>query len=222
MHRAKSREPAMTWTIRFQRLFVAVLLFSVIAGVAEAQSSGCQAAQRAIGVAVGRSAPYFEPSLGQGSAGTSGAVLARGGLEFAARADLPIAGAWRTRIEGATANWRLERQIYSADFRQVIGTETVGDIDVRQITALVGRQGGRAPACGYALAGGGLYSLHYQDTSSRRPGFVLTAGVEFPGGPRGSIQLDAQLQLINTGSRYPIGSSITVDARVSAGWVYRF
>lgn len=212
-------------TVRFPRLFVAALLFSGIPGIAQAQSRGCHAAQRAVGIAVGRSDPYFEPSLGSAGAGTSGSVgsvLSRGGLQFAGRADVPIAGAWRARVEGATANWRLERQIYSADLRRVIATETAGDLDVRQIIAQVGRQGGRAPACAYVLAGGGLYSLHYQDTSFRRPGVALTAGIEFPGGPRGAVQLDVQLHLINTRSRFPIGSSVVMDGRFSAGWAYRF
>jgi hypothetical protein len=176
---------------------------------------------RSIGVAVGRSSPDFEPSRGVG--GTSGSVLARGGLDLAARADLPIAGVWRARVEGSATNWRLERQIYSADLRQVIATETVGDVGVRQIVALAGRQGGRAPVCGYVLAGGGLYSLDYQGTSFHSPGFALTAGVEFPGGPRGSVQLDVHLHMINTRSHYPVGgSSAVLAAGLSAGWAYRF
>ena len=203
-------------------LFAAALLLIVIVRAAEAQSSGCQTARRAVGVAIGRSDPYFEPSSGVGGTGTSGSVLARGGFQFAGRADLPIAGAWRARVEGGSATWRLERQIYSADLRQVIRTETVGDLAVRQIVASIGRQGGRQPVCGYVLVGGGLYSLHYQDTGFRSPGFAITAGVEFPGGPRGAVQVDVQLHLINTDGHYPIGSSTVVDGRFSAGWAYRF
>ena len=175
----------------------------------------------AIGAAVGRSSPYFEPSLGIGGPGASGAILARGGVQFAGRADLPIAGAWRARVEGAATNWRLERQMYSADLRQVVATETVGDIDLRQIVALAGRQAGRAPVCGYVLAGGGLYSLNYQGRRYQSPGFALIAGIEFPAGARGAVQVDAQLHLVNAGGSYPIGSSTVVDTRFSAGWVYR-
>lgn len=202
-------------------LFFAAMLSPIVTtGVAHAQSGACQTAQRAVGVAVGRSDPYFEPSRGVG--GTSGSVLSRGGVHLGARADLPIAGAWRVRVEGSATNWRLERQIYSADLRQVTATETVGRVEVRQIVALAGRQGGRAPVCGYVLAGGGLYSLHYQDASFRSPGFALTAGVEFPGGPHGAVQVDVQLHLINTRGRYPVGSSTVMDGRISAGWMYRF
>ena len=104
----------------------------------------------------------------------------------------------------------------------MIATETAGDVGVRQITVQIGRQGGRAPVCGYVLAGGGLYALHYKDTSVRGSGVALTAGVEFPGGPRGAVQLEVQLHLVNSGSRYPMGSSTVVDSRFSAGWVYRF
>jgi hypothetical protein len=201
-----------------------VLVLLVTVGVGRAQSRvDCQTPRRpAIGVAVGRSSPYFEPSPGSGGAGTSGSVLSRNGFYLAGRAVLPIAGAWRASVEGAATNWRLERQIYSADLRQVIATETVGHVEVRQIIALAGRQGGRAPVCGYVLAGGGLYSLEYQGASFRSPGFALTAGLEFPAGPHGAVQVDAQIHLINTSGRYPIGSSTVVDGRFSAGWLYRF
>src|SRR5439155_7483024 len=148
------------------------------AGVAAAQSrADCQTAQRAVGGAVGRSSPYFEPSRGVG--GPSGSVLSRGGLDLAARIDLPIAGAWRFRVEGSATNWRLEQQTYSIDLSQVIATDTVGHVDVRQVVAAAGRQGGRAPVCAYVLAGGGLYSLNFQSTSARKPGVALMAGIEF-------------------------------------------
>jgi len=210
--------------MRMSPWFAAALLFLVTPAGAEAQSgAGCDTPRRpALGVALGRSSPYFEPSLGVGGSGTSGSVLSRGGLLFAGRADLPIAGPWRARVEGAATDWRLERQIYSADLRAVTATETVGQVDVREIVAMAGRQGGRAPVCGYVLAGGGLYSLNYQGTRSWSPGFALTAGVEFPAGPHGAVQVDLQLHLVDAGSRYPIGSSTVVDGRFLAGWVYRF
>ena len=141
----------------------------------------CSAPRRpAIGIALGRSSPYFEPSLGSGGPGTSASTLTRGSVLFDGRLDLSIAGAWRTRVEGAVTDWRLERQIYSADLRQVVATETVGHVDVRDIVGLVGWQGGRAPVCGYVLVGGGLYSLGYQGAQHRSSGVALTAGVEFP------------------------------------------
>jgi hypothetical protein len=211
-------------TVRLS-LFAAVLVLVVTAGVAHAQSGAdCQTPRPAVGAAIGRSSPYFEPSLGVGG-GTAGSVLSRGGLHLAARADLPIAGAWRARVEGSATNWRLERQIYSADLRQVITTETVGRVEVRQIVALAGRQGSPGRLCGYVLAGGGLYALRYQGTSSDNPGFAVVAGIEFPGGPRGAVQVDVQLHVIHTGTgaRYPFkGSSGVLDARLSAGWLYRF
>ena len=201
-----------------------VLLLTVAPAAANAQSGGCDTARRSVGAAVGRSDPYFEPSLGVSAAGTSGSVQSRGGWQFAGRTDLPIAGAWRARVEGGAVNWRLERDIYTADLRQVTATEKVADLDVYDIVGQVGWQGGRAPACAYVLAGGGLYSLHYQGTSFWSPGFALTAGIEFPAGPRGAVQLDLQVHLINTGTggRYPIGSSTVVDGRFSAGWGFRF
>jgi hypothetical protein len=90
---------------------------------------------------------------------------------------------------------------------------------MRQIVASVGRAG-RALACGYVGGGGSLAQL--SGHTLLEPGFALTVGIEFPGGPRGAVQIDAQLHLINAGSRYPIGSSTVVDGRLTAGWVYRF
>src|SRR5438477_13129629 len=114
--------------MRLSMLFAAAPLFMVTPAIAEAQSmADCDTPHRpAIGVALDRSSPYFEPSPGIGGSGTLGSVLARGSVQFAGRADLPIAGAWRARVEGAATNWRLERQIYSSDLRQVIATATVG------------------------------------------------------------------------------------------------
>ena len=71
--------------------------------------------------------------------------------------------------------------------------DTVGEIEARQLIALIGRQGGRSPACGYVLAGGGLYSMGIGGTRIRRPGVALTAGIEVPVTGRGAaVQLDAQ------------------------------
>ena len=205
-------------------IVVAALLFMIATGVGEAQSiADCSAPHRpAFGIALGRSSPYFEPSLASGGPGTSGSTLTRGSVVFDGRLDLSIAGAWRARVEGAVTDWRLERQIYSADLRQVVATETVGHVDVRNIVGLAGWQGGRAPVCGYVLGGGGLYSLGYQEAKHRSPGVALTAGVEIPGGPRGVVQVEVQLHLINAQSRYPIGSSTVLDDRIVAGWAYRF
>jgi hypothetical protein len=204
-------------------VFLAALLLFVAPAVANAQSGGCDTAPgRAVGGSVARSDPYFEPS--PGVSGPGGSVHSGRSLHLAARADLPIAGAWRARVEGGATRWPLERQIYSADLRQVVATETVGHINVRQMIALAGRQGGRAPVCGYVLAGGGLYSLSHGGTRSHHSGVALMLGMEFPGGPRGAVQVDLQIHIINTGEggRYPIGSTAVIDTRLSAGWMYRF
>lgn len=200
------------------------LFMGVTPAIASAQSMADCGAPRplTIGAAVGRSSPYFEPAGGISSESQPGSLLSRGGVAIAGRADVPIAGPWRARIEGAGTDWRLERQVYSADLRQVIATETVGHIKVRQVVALAGRQAGRSPVCAYVLAGAGLYSLSYRGTGWRKPGYALTAGLEFPAGPRGVVQVDVQLHLISAGGINPIGSSTVMDARLLAGWAYRF
>ena len=71
----------------------------------------------------------------------------------------------------------------------------------RQILAFIGRQGGRAPACGYVLARGGLFSLGVEEGRLRRWGAALAAGVERPVTGRGALQLEAQVHLIGAGAR---------------------
>jgi hypothetical protein len=198
-----------------------VLIGTAAVGHAHAQAD-CQTARgRAFGVSVGRSSPYFDLTRDAAAAGTRESILVRGGFQLAARADLPMAGPWRARVEGSSVNWRVVRQTYSDDF-QLIATDTVGHVQAREIAALIGRQGGRAPACGYVLVGGGIYSLDYHGASLHRPGGGLTAGVELPAGRRGAVQVEVQLRVINTGGRHPISSSEVLAGSLSAGWAYRF
>jgi hypothetical protein len=181
-------------------LFVFVLPGVMTPRLAHAQSRpDCSVAGRpGIGLSAGRSlTPYVELS-GPAFGGAKGAsIQPRGGLHLAARLDVPIAGAWRGRLEVSGANWPVERLTYDASF-QPAGRETVGRVEARQIVALVGRQGGRSPACGYVLAGGGLYSL------------------------RGALQLDAQVHVIQGAAGRPIASSGTLAASLSVGWLHRF
>jgi hypothetical protein len=199
-------------------LAVAASVLAVIPAAANAQSNaGCDGRRPpAVGVAVGRSSPYFEPT---GDIATA----SRGFWHLAARADLPIAGAWRARVEGATTEWRLERTTYSADLREVVAREIVGHLDVRHVAGLIGRQLGRAPACAYVLAGGGLYALDYRGAHSFKPGTTLVAGIELPASSRGAIQVDAQVHIVDTGpdGLPPIGSSAVLDGRLAIAWVFR-
>ena len=134
--------------------------------------------------------------------------------------DLPIAGPWRARVEGAFANWSVTRHIYDDGFNET--RERIGHVRARQVVALVGRQGGRSPVCAYVLAGGGIYSLGYRGASLRSPGVALTAGIEVPTGDRGAVQADVQLHAINTRARYPVSSSQALAASLTVGWSYKF
>jgi hypothetical protein len=205
-------------------LFQATLLLLVVTpAVAQAQITrdDCStSAPASAGVSVGRSSPYFDFSRGVAGSEAGGSLLVRDGILLAGRTDLPIAGPWRARIEGSTSGWRAERLAYGPS-GQVTASDTLGDVAARQLFALVGRQGGRSPVCGYVLAGGGIYSLRYKDAGVRRPGVALTAGLEIPTA-HGAVQADVQLHLINTGARYPIASTDALAASVSVGWAYRF
>jgi hypothetical protein len=197
------------------------LILTLAAGVAHAQSRDCSIAPRGIGVSIGRVSPYLELSQGAVDSVPRGSILVRNGFQLAGRGDLPVAGPWRVRLEAAAAKWPVVRQTYGDDFQSTT-TETAGHIGVRQIAAMIGRQGGRSPACGYVLAGGGFYSLDFRGAAVRRPGVALTAGMEFPTGERGAVQVDVQLHLINTQARYPIAFSDVPAASLLVGWSLRF
>jgi hypothetical protein len=203
-------------------LFLAtVLILAVTVDVAHAQSRECSIAPRGIGLSVGRVSPYLELSRGAVDPVPAGSILVRNGFQVAGRGDLPIAGPWRARVEAAFADWPVVRQIYG-DGVEPIARDTVGRVGVRQLVGMIGRQGGRSPVCGYVLAGGGFYSLAFRRATVRRPGVALTAGVEFPTGERGAVQVDVQLHLISTQGRYPIAFSTVPAAGLLAGWSLRF
>jgi hypothetical protein len=195
--------------------------FIVTTGAAHTQSRDCSIAPRGIGVSMGRVSPYVELSQGAVDTVPRGSILVRNGFQLAGRGDLPIAGPWRVRVEAAAASWPVVRQTYSDDF-QLTATETAGHVGVRQVAAMIGRQGGRSPVCGYVLAGGGFYSLDFRGAAVRRPGVALTAGIELPTGERGAVQVDVQLHLINTQARYPIAFSDVPAASLMVGWSLRF
>jgi hypothetical protein len=208
------------WKVsQFSSVFLALLIG---AGVAHAQSrADCsEAAPPGFGVSVGRSSPYFYLSPGVVEGGERGSVSVRGGPQLSARADLPVAGAWRARIEGGGANWRVTRQTY--DGFQLTARDTVGHVEERHIAGMIGRQGGRSPVCGYVLAGGGIYSLDYRGAQVVRPGVALAAGLEVPTGDRGAIQADVRLDLIDSRARYPISSTTVLGASLSVGWSHKF
>ena len=199
-----------------------VLALLAIPAMGQAQSPDCATRpSRGIGISAGKGSPYFEFSRGVAAEAGGGSFLVRGGPQLAGRLDLPVAGAWRARLEASFARWRVDRQTYSPDLQQV-SKESAGEVAARQMVAMVGRQGGRAPVCGYVLAGGGLYSLDVLGTAVRGPGVALTAGVEIPAGDRSAVQADVQLQVISSRSRHPIGSSDVLAASLVVGWSYRF
>ena len=205
------------------RFVQALAVLVAAAGSAHAQPiGGCSAsAPRAVGVSVGRSSPYLD--LSHGATGTEpvGSVLVRGGLQLAGRVDLPVAGPWRARVEGSGMSWHVVEQIYG-DGGQEVATGDRGQVSARQVVAMLGRQGGRSPVCGYVLAGGGLYFIDYRGAGVTRPGFAFTAGVEIPAGDRNAIQAEVQLHVIDTREEYPIAGSAVPAASILIGWSHRF
>jgi hypothetical protein len=205
-------------------LLAAALALVMMPAVADAQPPGdcSRRISRAVGFSVGRSLdPYLELSPGALDGDPSGSLSLRPGLHAAARLDLPIAGPWRGRIELSGANWPVERQRYSDD-SQLMSKHSVGEIEARQLVAMVGRQGGRSGACGYVLAGGGLFSIGRDGSGVRRPGAALTAGMEIPIARRGAVQLEMQLHMINAAPNDPVARSGGLAPNISVGWSHRF
>ena len=206
-------------------LCAATLILTVLPGASHAQGrAGCQGPERpSLGIALGRSSPYLELARGVVDPGPGGTVRVTGGSQLTARGDVSIAGPLRFRVEGATTEWQVGLRTFSpVPPYNVIADTPAGHITVRQITAAVGLQGGRAPVCGHVLAGAGLYWLSYRGAALRRPGVSLSAGIEVPTGSRGAVQADVQLQMINTAYAHPVNMSTVLAASLSIGWAFRF
>lgn len=204
-------------------LFLGTAL-ALVASDADAQWRGdcSDPTPLAAGFAAGRSlAPVVEPSARAVPGGPGGSVGVDGALHLAGRLDVPIAGPWRGRVEVSGANWPVERSYYSDDF-QLIGTDTVGAIEARQVVLSIGRQAGRKPACGYVLVGGGLYSLGFDRRGARRSGMSITAGMEVPIGGRGAIQLETQLHMISGSTGDPVVRLGALAPNITIGWSHRF
>jgi len=205
------------WTVS---LFSFLVLIASGAAHAQNRADCSEAAPPGLGVSVGRSSPYFYLSQGAVEGDQRGSVSVRGGPQLSARADLPVSGPWRARIEGAAAHWRVTRETY--DGVQMTARETVGHVEERHIAGMIGRQGGRSPVCGYVLAGAGIYALDYKGARVHRPGVALAVGLEVPTGDHGAIQADVRLDLIDSRARYPIASTTALGASLSVGWSHKF
>jgi len=184
-----------------------------------AQTHGCQTAEPvSVGAAVGRSSPELDVAHEIATEST-GSVLVRGGPQFSARTDMSLAGPVRLRVEGSTARWNVERDKYDS---QVTERSSMGTMTARQVGAAIGLRGGRAPVCWNVLVGGGLHSLTFRNATLRRPGVSITAGIDVPTGDHGLVQIDAQVNIINTNGRYPASGTQALAASLMAGWAYRF
>ena len=198
-----------------------VALLAVPAAAAAQSVASCHdPVPPSIGFAVGRSSPYLD--LAAGAVEGEGSVLVSGGAQFSGRADFSP-GPFRLRVEAGTARWAVRRQIYdpNAGF-QVSAEISEGHIAARSVVGTAGLRLGRAPVCAYVLAGGGVFGLDYRGAGVTRPGFAIVAGMEFPTGSRGAVQVDVQVNLISTDGRYPIAMSTVPAASLTAGWAYRF
>jgi hypothetical protein len=197
-----------------------VLVATVDARVAAAQ--GCTSPERLTLAAVaGRSSPYFDLDR-DAIAPRPGSVSVRDGFQVGGRGDISIAGPLRARVEAWTARWDVERRTFSPIDGQIETITSEGHVTASHFGASAGLRGGRAPLCWQVLVGGGLYALSFRDKTSYRPGVALTAGVDFPTGARGRVQIDVQLHLIDTKSRSPVASTTALAAALVAGWGIRF
>lgn len=202
-----------------------VLVSSIgVPGVAAAQWRGdCRAPQPpSLGISIGRSSPYAELAHGIEGAEPIGPVSVRGGMQLAARGDLPLLGPLRARLEAARSWWDI-RQARDAgsEFPRANGA-SIAPISTRHLVALAGVRTGRAPVCAHVSAGGGMHAIGFRDRTFWRPGFAVGAGIELPTGSRGAIQLDATVHLVRTRDVPPLASVVVPSLNLLAGWAYRF
>jgi len=195
-----------------------------VAAAAQVQMVDCRTPERpSVGAVAGRSSAYVELARGAVTTGQSESVLVGGGPVVTARGEAPIAGPLRLRVDGSAGRWDVIRRTYDpAAGYAVTSTQSIGHIDFREIGGAIGLRGGRTPVCAQVFAGGGLYSLTFRGTTLRRPGVALAAGIEFPTGARGRVQVDVKLHIIDIDNRPPFTGTQALAAALTAGWTWGF
>ena len=195
-------------------------------GTAHAQAlADCQAPQPpSLGAAVGRSLPYLELAPGAVDADRSTSESVQGGAQLAGRADLPVTGPVRARVEAATGRWDVRQRRYDANAGyQLTEDKSIGSMSARHLVAMIGIRTGRAPTCAHLSAGVGLYSIGFRETTLHRTGFALAGGIEIPAGRHGAVQADLTLHLIRIGDGSPLTNfSASPTLSLLLGWAYRF
>jgi hypothetical protein len=210
-------------------LRVVLLAFGLVVGVmirtGWAQTRwGCQTpVHPSVGGAVGRSSPYLDFRSGVVTDDRSESVSVGTGWTATGRADVSLAGPIRLRLDASGAWWNVTRRAYNpVPPHQIISDVSAGHVSARSVGVSLGLRGGRPPACGHVLVGGGLYSLRYRGMGTLVPGVAITAGIEMPIGTRGAVQADVQLHLIHTPHNALIASSAIPAASLTFGWAHRF
>jgi hypothetical protein len=173
-----------------------------------------------IGVAAGVSAAYLEPASTIARAEPHSSVSVGGGAHLVGRAELPLTGPLRLRLEAARSHWDVSRTVYDpAAGYAVIDERSIGSMSARHLVALIGIPARR---CTYVAAGGGVYSIGFRDASFRSPGFAVATGAELATGARGAIQIDGAVHLIGSRNGQAITSSDVFNVNIRVGWAYRF
>lgn len=214
-----------------KKIAVAVGLALFTMGAADTASAQmripCRSPQpKSVGVAVGRSLPGVELTADAVEAEPGGSIGVASGMQIAGRTDLPLIGPLRARVEAATARWNVQRTVYSSDPSgpsvSVVSKTSIDRMRARHLVGLVGVRTGWEPMCAHVSVGGGLYSIGLRDTSVRRAGAAIAAGMEIPAGSRSFVQLDATLHLIGTRDVPRLASTGVLTLSLLAGWAYRF
>ena len=206
---------------RTQRFVWFVLLTIGCVGAASAQGrSGCQSSPApSFGLSAGRSSTYIEP-VSESFGVEPGSVNVRGGPQLAGRAELPVAGRLRLRLEAARSKWDVRRTVYDAAAKAVTSDRSIGSMSQRHLVAMLGVN---VQPCAYVAVGGGVYAIGFRDQFFRSLGPAVAAGMEFPTGARGAIQLDAAVHMIGGSNGKTIATNSTLPTiGLNVGWAYRF
>jgi hypothetical protein len=175
------------------------------------------------GLSAGVSSPYFEPSSALARE-EPGSVSSGSGPNLTGRAELPVAGPLRLRLDAGRSKWDVRRKVFDpAAGYAVTSDRSIGSISARHLAGLITMTTTRSVPCGYVGVGGGFYSVGFRNAIFRSPAFALAAGMEIPTGARGALQLDAALHFVNSRTWRPITTSSDVlTLNLVIGWAHRF
>ena len=209
-----------------RRIYVGFALL-LIGGVTTASAQGFDCWSRkppAIALSGGISSAYLEPAVALDREEPNSSVTVGSGPHVAARAEMPVAGPIRFHLEAARSQWDVRRKVYDPAAGHALTSDgSIGSISDRSLMGMIGIRFPWKGICTNVAVGGGLHSTSFRDSTYYSPSYGFQAGLEFPAGARGVLQLGIDLHVINSRNWKTIATSSEVlTMKAGIGWAYRF